>query len=154
MNALVNRAAFESVAFLDKGSPMSKRLVRSVTTAVAALIAASAMLVAGAAPAAAAEIPYQDWSQTPGNTAGVKFTANGDWFEIWDNVHDDYLVTAQFHYQGVDDDWKFAGQSMTGYARVQRNVYEEIGGAPAYIYFRVCDRFGCSHPSRYKTYGL
>lgn len=130
---------------------MSKRLVRSVTAAVVALVAAGTMLVAGAAPAAAAA-PHQNWSQTPGNTAGVRFTSNGDWFEIWDNVNDDYLVTAQFHYEGVDDDWTFAGQAMNGYNRVQRNVHEKIGGLPAFIYFRVCDRFGCSQSSLWGTY--
>lgn len=43
------------------------------------------------------------------------------------------------------------GKVTDGYAKFQRNLSETVDGKPAYIYFRVCDRFGCSNPSWYKV---
>ncbi len=130
---------------------MPNRFMRKAITVVASLTAGGAMLFGGAGPAAAAEYPYQDWSQLAGNAAGVKFTPNGDWFEIWDNVNDGHPVEVYFNYKDVEDDWKRVGEARDGYKRIQRNVYEKLEGKPAHIYFQVCEYYVCSHPSWYRT---
>jgi hypothetical protein len=132
---------------------MSNRFTRKVIIVVASLMTTGAMLIGGAGPAAAATYPNQNWGQMPGNAAGVRFSPNGDWFEIWDNVNDGNPVEVYFNYKDVEDDWKRVGQVTDSYTKIQRNVYEDIDGKPAYIYFQVCDYYVCSNPSWYRTWG-
>lgn len=135
---------------------------RRILVGLCAVAALASTVVAPSAHAATdddpdvgttAAYPYRDWAQTPGNTAGVVFRPYGDWWEAWDNsgAANTYV---QFNYKGVNDAWKnvISGRGWT-YAKDQRNVYEKINGEPAYIYFRVCDNAGCSHPSWYRTWG-
>jgi hypothetical protein len=127
-------------------------------------IAAAGMLLGAASPAVAAEgdedtveaaatYPYRNWSQTTNNSAGVRFTPYGDHFEIWDNVNNGGSAFVEFNYKDVNDSWKYVVSVTDGYATVQRNVYENYNGNPAYIYFRVCDYTGCSKPSYFRTWG-
>ncbi|MET8647370.1 hypothetical protein ABZX69_42240 [Streptomyces sp. NPDC004074] len=119
--------------------------------------ALSAVLLGGAvalAPAAsAASYPNQNWSQIAGNHAGVVFHPYGDKFEIWDNLHDGYMVWVEYNYKGVSDKWKLVGSEVDKHVTYSHNVAESINGKPAYIYFRVCDSWGCSKPSWYRTWG-
>ena len=128
---------------------MSDHFVRKAI----ALVAVGALPLGGSGPADAATYSYQSWGQTSGNTAGVRFGPNGDWFEAWDNVNDGHTAIVRFNYQDADDDWQQIGQVKDGYAGFVHDVYEKIDGNPGYIYFQVCDRFGCSNPSWYRTWG-
>lgn len=48
---------------------------------------------------------YQNWSQVPGNRAGVVFRPAGDKFETWD-YRDGRRSTVYWNYKGVKDSWK------------------------------------------------
>lgn len=132
---------------------MSNSFTRKAISTVASLMTVGAVLLSGTGPAAAAAYPNQNWAQTTNNTAGVRFSPNGDWFEIWDNVKDGASAEVTFNYKDVDDEWKVAGEVTDGYTKFQRNVYEDIEGKPAYIYFAVCDAYDCSVISWYRTWG-
>ena len=121
--------------------------MRKAAVVAVASMAASAALLNIAGPAAAATYPEQNWTQLPGNAAGGKFTANGDRFEVWDNVDDDMGAWVEFNYKGIDDDWKEAIYVLDRYAATNYNLQERIDGKRTAIYFRVCSNGACSVPS-------
>jgi len=120
--------------------------MRKAAAVAVASMAASAALLSIAGPAAAA-YPEQNWTQLPGNAAGGKFTANGDLFEVWDNVDNDSGAWVEFNYRDIADDWKTAVYVLDGYSYTNYNLQEKIDGKRTAIYFRVCSNGACSNPS-------
>jgi hypothetical protein len=132
------------------------------TTAAAATIAAAAFTASPAAAkpadanatASAAgpscyEVPYSDRVQAKGNAAGVIFVRKGDWWRLWDNQRDEWVVRVEYNYAGVDDGWKTAAQHADGgQGAVQHNVSERFN----YICFRLYSpRFGYTDAVRSRT---
>jgi hypothetical protein len=120
----------------------------------AGITALIGLLCAVAAPTAAARPPshYQNWAQTPGNTAGVVFHPHGDVFELWHNRTGDtpHVVFVEFNYKGINDRWKPAVRQIVigrTHFRVRRNVLEHRR-----IFFRIAS--GRTSPiSEYRTSG-
>ena len=48
---------------------------------------------------------YQNWSQVPGNRAGVVFRPYGDRFKTWE-FGDGYRSTLYWNYKGIADRWR------------------------------------------------
>ncbi|MFE4336523.1 hypothetical protein ACFRQM_46445 [Streptomyces sp. NPDC056831] len=138
---------------------------RLAIPAAAMALAGGLVLIGAGSPAGAAtseavtlapnvDVPYRNWAQTSGNTAGVVFHPYGDKFEIWDNVRNAQSVWVAYNYKGVNDAWKRAGSVRDQHRTVSHNLFESINGKPAYIYFKVCDTVkGCSKSSLYRTWG-
>ncbi|NSC19772.1 hypothetical protein FM076_00440 [Streptomyces albus subsp. chlorinus] len=105
-------------------------------------------LVLSTAPQAAAAVPYRDWTQAPGNAAGVVFDPCGDDWRLWDNVNDGLSASARFNYKGVKDRWKTVMFVKDGYGHASRNVSEKY-----HIYFQVRSPYGDSPIVEYRTSG-
>ncbi|WP_028801183.1 hypothetical protein [Streptomyces sp. 142MFCol3.1] len=110
---------------------------------------AVAGLILSTAPQSAAAVPYRNWTQAPGNDAGVTFDPCGDYWKLWDNVRDGLVVTAVYNYKGVADRWKAAIQVNDGHASVSHNVSEKH-----HIYFKIISPYGDSPIVEYKTNGV
>jgi hypothetical protein len=101
-----------------------------------------------ATPASAQAYPTRNWTQTPGNTAGVVFHPFGDYFEIWDNRKDGHAVRVWWNYVGVNDrPKKVTSRGHYGFGRLKLAEY------PHAIYFRINDIYGKSQIVKYRTWG-
>lgn len=134
---------------------------RTAATAIAAGVAAATFTASPAAarpPDATAssaagpscyEVPYANRLQAKKNAAGVIFVRKGDYWRLWDNQRDEWLVRVEYNYAGVDDGWKTAAQHADGgQGTVQHNVSERF----RYICFRLYSpRFGYTGAVRYRT---
>ncbi|MFF0738850.1 hypothetical protein ACFYVL_00475 [Streptomyces sp. NPDC004111] len=127
----------------------SRSTRRRALLAVGAVVSAAGLLLT-TAPQAAAAVPYRNWTQTPGNTAGVRFSPCGDWWEVWDNVKNDLRgPLVEYNYKGVNDKWKMVPVwADDNYVKGQHNVSESY-----HIYFRITYGDHTSTIVEYKTNG-
>jgi opacity protein-like surface antigen len=100
--------------------------LRRLATAAIAAIAMTAV-----ATASASAWVSSDRTQTQHNYAGVVFHANGDCFDIYDNVANGKRVRVSWNYAGVDDKVKFLYSD--GHHTLRCLKIKE----PAEIYFKV-----------------
>jgi hypothetical protein len=111
------------------------------------------VVVSAIATSSASAWTWSNSTQTEHNEAGVVYHANGDCFEIFDNVDNDKRVRVSWNYVGVDDKIKFA------YSDGKRTLRCPSIKEPAEIYFKVKghDESGYilydSPIARWRTYG-
>jgi hypothetical protein len=99
-----------------------------------------------ASPASAYETRYQNWSQVPGNSAGVVFHPSNDSFEAWDNARDGIRPAIQWNYKGIKDRWKYLYPQDGAHQSFDLNLREG-----RHIYFLITDVGSPSYISEYRT---
>ncbi|CAM5306207.1 hypothetical protein GCM10010329_60510 [Streptomyces spiroverticillatus] len=129
---------------------MKSRITKRRALLAAGAAASAAGLLLTTAPQAAAAVPYRNWTQTAGNSSGVRFSPCGDWWEVWDNVKNDLRgPLVEYNYKGVKDDWKVVPVwADDNYVKRQFNMNEKY-----HVYFRIHYGDHTSPTVEYKTSG-
>jgi hypothetical protein len=147
---------------------MNKRTnrIRAVSRlAIVGLLGTLTAAAAGPAVAAADDAPasssrdevsalawphrYQNWSQVPGNYAGVVFRPYGDRFQTWEH-RDGRRSTICWHYKDVADDWKSIGLHDGAVHEYNLNLRED---RRIYFIVQTDGRQSPSYVSEYRTSG-